>query len=269
MEVKGADSKQVTRREFLAGAGGFAAGAAVGAVLGGGVFNLVPAVQAAEAVPGGPWPYVKLDPEVVRRKGYDYYWQGGCMYGAGRAIIEALREKVGSPYDLFPLDMLRYGAAGIAGWGTICGALNGSCAAINLVTPNADVAKIAGELLGWYTNQPFPSKAHDAYAKFKDQKQSAANSPLCHASVSKWCAASGFKESSAERKDRCAKLTGDVAAKAVELLNAYFDGKFAAAFKPSDATATCMGCHIGPQSSLENSLGKMDCTPCHGDPHRK
>ncbi len=269
MEKKETVSRQVTRREFLAGAGGFAAGAAVGAMLGGSALSLVPAVRAAEAVPNGPWPYVKLDPEVVRKKGYDLYWQGGCMYGAGAAIIEALREKVGSPYSLFPVDMLRYGAGGTAGWGTLCGALNGSCAAINLVTPNADVAKLCGELLGWYGEQPFPSKAHDAYAKFKDQKQSMAHSPLCHASVSDWCAASGFKEGSTERKDRCAKLTGDVAAKAVELLNAYADGKFTALFQPTDQTTACMGCHIGPKSTLENSLTKMDCTPCHGDPHRK
>ncbi|MDI6871782.1 MAG: C-GCAxxG-C-C family protein [Bacillota bacterium] len=269
MDKKEAMSAKMTRREFLAGAGGFAAGAAVGAVLGGGALSLVSPAQAAEAVPNGPWPYVKLDPEVVRKKGYESYWQGGCMYGAGKAIIEALREKAGSPYNLFPADMLRYGAGGVAGWGTLCGALNGACAAINLVTPNADVAKLTGELLGWYTNQPFPGKAHDAYAKFKDQKQSVARSPLCHASVSNWCAASGFKEGSTERKDRCAKLTGDVAAKAVELLNAYFDGKFVEQFKPSEGTAACMGCHVGPKSALENTLTKMDCTPCHGDPHKK
>lgn len=259
------ETGKLTRREFLAGAGGFAAGVAVASVFGG----AVPQAEAAGAVPPAPWPYVKLDLADVAKKGYQYYWDGGCMYGAGRAIIEALKEKVGAPYDAFPSDILRYGAGGVAGWGTLCGSLNGACAAINLVVPKADVAKLCGELLGWYSSHPFPTKDYDSFAKFKDQKQSVALSPLCHASVSNWCAASGFKEGSTERKDRCAKLTGEVAAKAAEMLNAYFEGKFAAAFKPSADTAKCMGCHVGAGSMLENSLGKMECNTCHPAAHKK
>lgn len=255
----------MSRREFLVGAGGFAAGVAAASVLGG---SLIPKAEAAAAVPPAPWPYVQLDPDVVAKKGYQYYAEGGCMYGAGRAIIEALREKVGAPYDVFPLDMLRYGGAGVASWGTLCGALNGACAAVALIVPKADVNKINGELLGWYTKTPFPGSGFDSYAKFKGQKQSVAGSPLCHASVSNWCAASGFKESSAERKDRCAKLTGEVAAKAAEMVNAYYAQKFAAGFKPSAATAECMGCHVGAGSALENSLGKQECATCHPNAHK-
>jgi hypothetical protein len=255
----------MSRREFLAGAGGFAAGAAVGSLLGGGL-SLVPSALAAPA--SWPYPYAKLDPAVVSKKGYQYYWEGGCMYGAARAMVEALNEKVGAPYDAFPVDCVRFGAGGAAGWGTICGAINGACVGMNLVLPKADVAKVCGELIGWCTKEPFPSKDHDAYAKFKDQKQSVAGSPLCHASVSKWCAASGFKEGSTERKDRCAKLTGDVAAKAVELLNAYFEGKFVPAFKPSAETAACMGCHVGASSTLQNSIGKDECKTCHPNAHK-
>lgn len=256
---------KMTRREFLVGAGGFAAGVAAASVLGG---SLVPKAEAAAAAPPAPWPYVKLDPKVVAEKGYKLYWDGGCMYGAGTAIIEALKEKVGAPYDSFPVDMLRYGGAGIASWGTICGALNGACAAIALVVPKADVAKICGELLGWYTVTPFPGTDLDSIAKFKNLKQSVANSPLCHASVSNWCAASGLKEGSMERKDRCAKLTGDVTAKAVEMINAYYDKKFVAGFKPSAETAKCMGCHVGAGSMLENSLGKQECNTCHPTAHK-
>lgn len=60
--------KRLSRREFLAGAGGFAAGATVGAVLGGGFLG-GPSVQAAEVAL--PWPYVELDPEVARKRGYE------------------------------------------------------------------------------------------------------------------------------------------------------------------------------------------------------
>jgi hypothetical protein len=97
----------------------------------------------------------------------------------------------------------------------------------------------------------------------------ACGSPLCHASVSDWCKVSGKKVGSADRKDRCAKLTGDVAAKAVEMLNALADAKLSVGWKPTPEYATCMGCHNGPNSMLDNEQGKMNCVPCHGDPHKK
>ncbi|MBO8126595.1 MAG: C_GCAxxG_C_C family protein [Firmicutes bacterium] len=254
--------EKMSRREFLVGTGGFAAGAAVGAVLGGGVFNLLPAA-AAEAT--YPYPYVKLDPEKVRKYGYELYYQGGCMYGAASAIIKALAEEVGAPFSSFPVDMFKYGAGGVAGWGTICGTVNGAAAVINLVAPKPEAFPMISELLGWYSETPLPSKKLDAIAKFQDQAQSVATTPLCHSSVSNWCEASGQKESSPQRLDRCAKLTGDVAAKAVELLNAWKDGKFAPVYKVPAETAKCMGCHVGKDSMLNNSFGKMNCTSCHDD----
>lgn len=263
-----ATEKKVSRREFLAGAGGFAAGAAVGAMLGGGALNLVPSVLAAEGAKW-PYPYKKLDPDTVRKAGYQAYYDGGCMYGAAVAIIGTLQKEVGAPFTNIPLDMFRYGEGGMAGWGTLCGALNGASAAINLVLPKPDYAAVVGELLGWYTGFAFPSKDHDAYAKFKNQPTSACGSPLCHASVSDWCKAAGKKVGDPERLDRCAKVTGDVAAKAVEFLNAKVDGKFVAAWKPADEYASCMECHWGPKSMLNNEQGKMNCLPCHGDPHKK
>ena len=89
---------------------------------------------------------------------------------------------------------------------------------------------------------------------------SVSDSPLCHASNAKWIKASGFGLSTPERKERCARLTGDVAQKAVELLNAYKAGKFVPTFKVDDGTASCLSCHSDSQE------GKMVCTTCH-DPH--
>lgn len=259
---------KVSRREFLAGAGGFAAGAAVGAVLGGGALNLVPAL-AAESTAVWPMPYKKLDPEAVRKAGYLAYGEGGCCYGAFKAIVGELQKQVGAPFTSIPLDMMRYGEGGGAGWGTLCGALNGSEAAITLVTGKPDYATLTNELNGWYTQTSFPSTKCDEYAKFKNQPTSCCGSPLCHASVSDWCKVSGKKVSDPERLDRCAKLTGDVAAHAVEMLNALADKTFAASYKPSELFSGCLGCHNGPKSPLNNEQGKMNCVPCHGDPHKK
>jgi hypothetical protein len=263
------NSGNMTRREFLVGAGGFAAGAAVGAVLGGGALNLVPTALAADAAPVWPMPYKKLDPEVVRKAGYQAYYEGGCCYGAFKAVLGELQKQVGAPFTSIPLDMMRYGEGGSAGWGTLCGALNGSSAAINLVTGKADYPKLVNDLNGWYTVTPFPSTKCDDIAKFKDQPANACGSPLCHASVSDWCKVAKKKVSDPERLDRCAKVTGDVAAKAVEYLNALADAKFAASYKPSELFAGCLGCHNGKDSMLNNEQGKMNCVPCHGDPHKK
>lgn len=190
------------------------------------------------------------------------------MKGAVGAILLQLQEKVGFPYTIIPIDAYRYGSAGIASWATICGTVNGAAAAMNYVLPASDIAPVVGELLGWYSETSLPTTACDPFAKFKNQVASVSGNPLCHTSVSKWCAASGFKESSPERKDRCAKLTGDVAAKAIELLNAYFAKQFTPGYKVSAETAACQSCHVGKESTLENSLTNMDCKPCHGDPHK-
>lgn len=257
-------AQKLSRREFLVGAGGFAAGAAVATMFGGGIQT----AQAAEA-PAWPWPYKKLDPEAVRIAGYKGYYVSGCCYGAFAAILGQLQKEVGAPFTNVPADMMRYGEGGVAGWGTLCGALNGSMAAMNLVAGKGDYAKLCNELMGWYTGTEFPSTTLDGMAKFQNQPRNSCGSPLCHVSVSEWCAKAGKKVGSPERLDRCAKLTGDVAAKAVEMLNALADAKFAGTWKPTADYAACMGCHNGPTSALNNEQGKMACQPCHGDPHKK
>ncbi|WP_227763597.1 C-GCAxxG-C-C family (seleno)protein [Zhaonella formicivorans] len=232
-------------------------------------------VTAPAEQPSFPWPYVKLDPEAAYKDGYDFYFsKGGCMPSAALAIIKQLREKVGYPYTLLPDEMFKYGSGGAGGWGTLCGALNGALLVMNLVDPK--YADILEELMGWYTTFPFPSSKHEAYAKFKGQITTVANSPLCHASVSKWCVAAGAKVNSPEKYDRCAKLSGDVAAKAIELLNAkLIDKNFTKSYTVPAEFAACMGCHQGKDSMLDNEQGKMNCVNCHDDagykeiPHKK
>lgn len=260
----------LSRREFLVGAGGFTAGALVGSVLGSSALDLFPKAQAASAseVPGWPWPYKKLDPDAARKLGYQAYYEGGCMYGAAKALLVQLQDVVGFPYTMIPVDMFRYGEGGMAGWGTICGALNGASAIINLVNGKPAYSQLVNELLGWYSQEPFPSKKHEEYAKFKGQVQNVSGSPLCHVSVTEWCKHSGHQVSDPERLDRCAKLTGDVAARAVEMMNLQAEGKFVAAYKPSAVFGGCMSCHVGKDSTLNNVQGKMDCVQCHGDPHK-
>ncbi|MDW7675111.1 MAG: C-GCAxxG-C-C family protein [Bacillota bacterium] len=256
--------KSLPRRKFLLSTGMFAAGAVLSAcTLTEEPIRLADADSAAE-VPAWPWNYKKLDPEVARKKGYDgYFSNGGCMGGAIVGTLGYLQEEAGAPFTSIPIEMFKYGAGGAVGWGTLCGALNGAGAFLNLLSK--DYSKIYNELIGWYCGFPFPSDKHESYCKFPGQITTVSNSPLCHNSVTIWCTEAGVRFDSQEKYDRCAKLTGDVAAKAIELLNAEIEGKFIAAYKPTEEHAACMSCHTGPKSPIGNVQGKMDCLDCHDD----
>jgi len=217
----------------------------------------------AQTPPEWPWPYQPLDPKAVAQKAYEGFYEAACMYGAFNAIISALREKVGYPYTTIPTQMARYGEGGVVGWATLCGTLNGSAAAINLVSK--DYSKIVDELMGWYTTAKLPT-FEPSQPKVKIQTTSVSGSPLCHVSVTEWCKASGAKSESPERAERCARLAASVAAHAVELLNDYAAGKFAATFSLPASISTCGACHL-KGGTIENARGKMDCVQCH-TPHQ-
>lgn len=217
-----------------------------------------------------PWPYKKLDPEVVRRRGYEGFYRTEnhyhCCAGAAYGLLGMLQELVGYPFTMIPIDMFRYGLAGGAQWGTLCGALNGVAPTVGLLVDRDTVLKIVSEVIGWYTTTPLPTRLHDSYAKFKGQPQVIPALPLCHVSVSTWCKAANARVNSPERDDRCAKITGDVCAKTAELLNAHFEGKFVPVYKPSETAAECMGCHFGEETLLDDVMAKMNCVSCH-EPH--
>ncbi|OFX62276.1 MAG: hypothetical protein A2046_15345 [Bacteroidetes bacterium GWA2_30_7] len=71
----------------------------------------------------------------------------------------------------------------------------------------------------------------------------------------------GKKVSDVERKERCARLAGDVAAKTVEILNAYFASTFVGTFADPASNASCLSCH--GSSSQYNVMTHMECVSCH------
>jgi hypothetical protein len=82
---------------------------------------------------------------------------------------------------------------------------------------------------------------------------------LCHVSLSKWCKASGAEVGSPEMKERCRRLTADVASKTVELLNANLQS--CCQFAGSTAEVkSCLSCH---GKELHDTLGQMRCGSCH------
>ncbi|NLW25356.1 MAG: C_GCAxxG_C_C family protein [Clostridia bacterium] len=262
----GEEQKKMSRRSFLT-TGAVAAGTLA---VSGGIFGLfnsnLAKANAADEQPMFPWPYVQLDVERAKVIGYEGYMAKQCCYGAFDAVMAQLREKVGYPYTVVPSEIMLWGATGGAGWATLCGALIGAVTAMNFVVgEKSDLDKLIEELFGWYTTFPFPQymppvgKAGKAEGKLPT---SVAGSVLCHVSVSNWCAESKYRAEGRERSERCGRLTADVAAKTVELLNSYHSNKFVPVFKHPESVGECMTCH-GKGSTLENTRGKMDCIQCH------
>ncbi|MDA3832758.1 MAG: C-GCAxxG-C-C family protein, partial [Spirochaetales bacterium] len=179
-----------------------------------------------------------LDPKEIASTAYQgYAYKGyGCEFGTFYSIIGLMGEKYGKPYSEFPFTMLEVGKSGISDWGTICGALLGSASALSL---SGKAVKSEGDL---------PTSQSD--------------SVLCHVSVSKWAYSSGISAASNQRKERCARLTSDVASKTWEIIEAKMQGKTIAGFGKSDARKTCGACHDKDKES-PILKGNMDCAPCH------
>src|SRR5665648_15841 len=252
--------KNYDRRNFLKNLGLLAAGAVVST----GVGSLVSPKTVQAAAPALPWAFATLDTAVIRRRAYDNYWISGCMYASAKALLDTLYETSGAPWNSIPADMFKYGKGGAFNWGTLCGALNGSLYVINLAT-GTSVDQLGPELIGWYTTNAFPSNLMDFYARFTAVKQSVADSPLCHISVGKWADLTHYEINSDEKKDRCAKVAADTAVKAAELMNAWKAGTFSGVYVPAAEFASCLSCHNGAASQLDNEQGLANCTECHDD----
>ncbi|MDD5169061.1 MAG: hypothetical protein PHN75_09600, partial [Syntrophales bacterium] len=111
--------------------------------------GLVSQVEAKETAL--PWPYEKIDPQEAGQIAYEGFHKDLCCYGVSRGILVPLQKKVGEPYLSQPLyEGLKLGAAGIAEWGTVCGALLGATVVTGFITPLDTGKQILNELFQWY-----------------------------------------------------------------------------------------------------------------------
>jgi len=250
------DAKKLNRRELITIIGGLAGtGAAVSLYATTG--QTVPPTPAA-STQRVPWPYQSVDADAVAQRAFDSYLKGHCMYGSFEAIVGTVADHLGDPYKRFPFMMFKYGAGGVNGWGTLCGALNGSLAAIQLLSSSPDL--LIDNLMAWYETEALPN-FYPKGAKYPEVR-SAAGTPLCHESIAHWCKASNKKSYSAERVERCGTLTASVARKTVQILNDQITGKPLALFGQSKQTQSCSVCHE-KGGMVENMRSKMECGGCH------
>jgi hypothetical protein len=256
-----------SRRDFIKEAGTYGTAAGVGLAGGVGLTCQEPEVTEAGR-PAHPFGYPEggLDVEETRRRAYEGFRgiafedgtrHGGCAFASFHALIGELAQVVGAPYTHIPTQMMDWAGAGVVGFGTLCGTLNGVAAAIGLICHGQDARAFISDLLTWYSETPLPT---NLLAPTGDLPQSTAESNLCHVSLTHWCKASGFASGSPERVERCARVSGDVAAKAVELLN---DGALGLR-RPSEKTQ-CRTCHhMGSNFEVgQFTHGEMNCLTCH------
>lgn len=258
------EKKGISRKEFLANSSKYAVGTVVGATGLNMLTNGKLFAGTKEAT--WPYPYATIDPEKARIKAHTLYWNDkDCSSGVFGGLIECLKETVGDPWTNFPIEVMLFGRGGGAGWGSLCGTLNGAAALVSLVTEKAPSTALINEIWGWYTTEKLPSdNANSAtYEEVKytgEMAQNVSGSPLCHSSVSQWCLIANKKVGDVERKERCGRLAGDIAAKTAEILNAYFASSFVGSFGDPEGNATCMSCH---SDAFNNVMTHMECAPCH------
>ncbi len=232
-----------SRREFLRTTGKGLLGVAVASVLPVGLSTGV--AEGEIEAPAWPWKWEKLDPQEVMEAGYKaFYSHGGCCAGAFAAIIETLAAKYGYPYNQFNARMFANGAGGY-GQQSLCGSLGGCCAIFGLFCEGAEAAQLRNELYAWYKEKPFP----EYQPEFKAPTTTVAGSVECRDSVNKYMDATGFTMADDGRKARCAAVTGETAAKAVEILNVHFGYSEAAVEPETEEKTTADNEFIGEATS--------------------
>ena len=283
-----------TRRDFLkAGVTTAIAGTAVATGLP--MFGAKNAEAAISTAHPFGYPVEGLNPELAAEYGYMGYTNslspvGGSGHGCAHAVftaiigylatlklVDASGTPVANPFASIPKNMMNWGAGG-SGIGTLCGALNGAFAAFGLIT--TDNGELIKELTTWYAESMLPEYVPVGVparpTTYLDIPQSIAGTELCHASVTNWCRTSGVNVADASRGERCARLSGDVAAKAVELLNAKFvSGTFVKAGATPGQKTTCYACHNQTVKDTAGNYRTYDqggfvkseqgCTVCHSD----
>lgn len=236
--------KNVNRRNALG-----TIGLSVGVLAGVGSFDKT-AWAEPDSLSPSEWKYVQMSPEQAAENTYAAMHKNGCMYSVFAGIFETWKAASGSNLT-FPLYMMNYGNGGVAGWGTLCGALNAAAAAMGLfVQDKLLYQKLISELFTWYEDTELPVFQPKDAPKIDTSKS---ESVLCHISISKWCSKSGHEAKSTERGERCIRLAASVTAKTVEILNA----ALIASIAPKEVS--------NGKAVNANVMSKMKCITCHND----
>lgn len=249
---------------------------------GAGLAGAASAEDAKGAEPPTPR-YISLSPELAAARAYALYPEGSCMYATVKSIVTLVAEKDPRAAPPMVFEMFKYGRGGVGDWGTLCGACNGAAAVFGLFHQDAATReRLIDQLFRWYETTALP-QFEPPDAADSEILASKPESVLCHVSVSRWCVEADVGPQSPERKERCRRLTADVVAQSVRILNAQAEAEANAIRKRTDAavasrqeaaasgpTTSCIDCHSAPgdykglaADVIPKSSVRMDCLPCH------
>ena len=203
----------------------------------------------------------KLDLPQAAQLSYDGYKDRGlgCCHGVFKGLVSPVITEMGAPYNMFPVEIMRAGKSGVADAGSLCGSLLGAAYAFHLFFESKVADEMQKELHRWYGKTMLPQYT-PAVSNFKGYKvpQTMAILPECHASIDTWVKATGFAKETEERRERCGRLTADVAIKAASIWNAQLDGQLFATTPMSENQMYCGKCHVkGTDANQNGSWGIM------------
>lgn len=217
--------------------------------------------------------YTKLDPMAVAKRAYET--SNGCMYQVFDGIIKSLAESNSPDADKFaqvPTAMAHYGYAGMLGEGTVCGNINAAGMLANLLSINGEPANaFLSQTMRFYETEMLPLQTTEFIAGIgadmaetldKVGKPTAANSILCHSSISLWASENG--KSFSEKGMRCKQLSASVVYELIVMLNKAFDGETVNDHPVSDVVASCQSCHTAESTFAPSVKTNMSCDTCHG-----
>ena len=228
----------------------------------------------------GGWKYLPIDPQKAADDSYVMFKDGACHYSSFRAIVTNVAHALlatGNEKDMvlaknylaFPFYMMVYGQAGLAFYGSLCGALNGCAAALSVFVPNKeDKFAMIQDLAVYYEETPLPIYVPTIDNYPGRMPPNPAKSVLCHLSLDKWIKNSKTTLEGYTRVERCIRVTSDMVIRTVKLLNEYHTAspKANTGLLPLlPETQSCIECHSDRQGRYD-SLTKMNCTDCHSQP---
>lgn len=197
----------------------------------------------------------------------------GCAEATWWPFVEFLSTANPDTWGSLPANIFRFGAGGVAGWGTVCGTINAAAAVIGMVVADGGHrTTLTNAIFQYYATTPLPTnaawKSHQKVlglttdwaptpVPIENAPSSVADSPLCHSSLVQWTMTTGAANGGPLQKDRCGKACFDITRKMTELLNAYFQAATVPSVTLDPAVAACGACHATYTGA------KMACGSCH------
>ncbi len=179
-----------------------------------------------------PYGYDVIDADLAESVAYEGYFEAGCCYGVAKAMLEQLQGTIGFPFTAINPAIYKTGKEGYH-IGTICGALAGAVNVISMCCDTDSAVEINKQLFTWYTSTELPLYRPEGLSDV----QTVSPTINCSDSVSLFKKVANVEQADPIRRERCGAISGDVARKAVQLLNVHFGFEAAPVETPAPTMA--------------------------------